>query len=690
MTTQIQSSNIASGAVTVEKISIVGISSAGVTTATNLADGGANTIPYQTAVGQTGFITAPTTASTYLRWTGSAFTWASSTGPQGPQGPSGANGTIGVNGSTGPQGPQGVTGPQGPQGVTGPQGPTGNTGPQGPQGVTGPQGPQGVTGNTGPQGPQGVTGNTGPQGPQGVTGPQGPQGPGSPLSTVFTITNTTVASSTISGALQVAGGVGIGGKLYVGGDVVFSSTGTLSLPSGTSAQRPGTPSLGMTRYNSDLGAAEFYTSGGWVQFGGLAVTGVSPTSFNGTSGTSFTVNGNGFVAGAQVRFVTNSGTEYAAASVSIVNFNTIITTTPRNFSVDDEPLDLKVIGNGGQSVTLLDAIDCGGSPNWVTTAGNIGSVVEDVAMSTISVSAIDPESQTVTYSLTSGSSLPTGLSLSSAGAITGTPNVNDSYNISGVTHNFSIDASDPIGNKTARAFNIIRYWQDGGAASRAANSAAAILTLTGTAMPDGIYYLNLGNSQGVQPVYCIMNSAVDGGGYMVLWGTPSGGTSQTYRFSADRQDTSVVPITGNYSLNYARRSGVRAICSSTRSLVYKNASGWMRINGYVWDTSTTPVGNFNYETTFSVVTADNTTDSSVRVGLINYNNSGGGDFGIGVDSLDHHSGNYYHLNSSCVSHYLYQYGSGYKATNSLSGFNSTTSSCDSSDTNAFGFLVAMK
>jgi hypothetical protein len=231
----------------------------------NLAGGAANSLVYQTAANATGFVTAPTTTSTYLQWDGSGFAWASSVGPQGPQGPSGANGTIGVDGATGPQGPQGVTGPQGPQGpqgntgpqgpqgpqgatgpqgpqgntgpqgpqgpqgatgpqgpqgVTGPQGPQGVTGPQGPQGVTGPQGPQGPQGNTGPQGPQGPQGATGPQGPQGVTGPQGPQGPGSPLATVFTITNTTAATSTQTGALQVAGGAGIGGNLYIGGEIV--------------------------------------------------------------------------------------------------------------------------------------------------------------------------------------------------------------------------------------------------------------------------------------------------------------------------------------------------------------------------------------------------------------------------------------------------------------------------------------
>jgi hypothetical protein len=125
----------------------------------NIAGGAANQLVYQTGTNFTSFVTAPSSANTYLQWNGTAFAWAATVGPQGPQG------------VTGPQGPQGVTGPQGPQGVTGPQGPQGVTGPQGPQGVTGPQGPQGVTGPQGPQGPQGVTG---PQGPQGVAGPTGP------------------------------------------------------------------------------------------------------------------------------------------------------------------------------------------------------------------------------------------------------------------------------------------------------------------------------------------------------------------------------------------------------------------------------------------------------------------------------------------------------------------------------------
>ena len=46
------------------------------TTATNLAGGTANQIPYQTGAWASAFVVAPTTGSTALTWSGSAFTWA--------------------------------------------------------------------------------------------------------------------------------------------------------------------------------------------------------------------------------------------------------------------------------------------------------------------------------------------------------------------------------------------------------------------------------------------------------------------------------------------------------------------------------------------------------------------------------------------------------------------------------------
>ena len=49
-------------------------------TASNISGGATNQIVYQTGTNTTNFITAPTTGDTYLKWTGSAFSWASVSG----------------------------------------------------------------------------------------------------------------------------------------------------------------------------------------------------------------------------------------------------------------------------------------------------------------------------------------------------------------------------------------------------------------------------------------------------------------------------------------------------------------------------------------------------------------------------------------------------------------------------------
>lgn len=51
----------------------------------------------------------------------------------------------------------------------------------------------------------------------------------------------------------------------VAGRVGDSDTGGLQLPSGTDAQRPGSPNTGDTRHSSDQATIEFYNGSGWTQ-----------------------------------------------------------------------------------------------------------------------------------------------------------------------------------------------------------------------------------------------------------------------------------------------------------------------------------------------------------------------------------------------------------------------------------------
>ena len=51
------------------------------------------------------------------------------------------------------------------------------------------------------------------------------------------------------------------------GNTTFNATGSMVLPSGTTAQRPGSPSEGMYRYNTTIKANELYNGNAWVTIG---------------------------------------------------------------------------------------------------------------------------------------------------------------------------------------------------------------------------------------------------------------------------------------------------------------------------------------------------------------------------------------------------------------------------------------
>jgi hypothetical protein len=53
------------------------------------------------------------------------------------------------------------------------------------------------------------------------------------------------------------------------GNLSSNSTGYFTIPAGTSAQRPGTPAVGMMRYNSTITSFEGYYAGAWSSLGGV-------------------------------------------------------------------------------------------------------------------------------------------------------------------------------------------------------------------------------------------------------------------------------------------------------------------------------------------------------------------------------------------------------------------------------------
>lgn len=63
------------------------------------------------------------------------------------------------------------------------------------------------------------------------------------------------------------------GTATFGGNILMSGTGTIDIPVGTTAQRPGSPNNGMIRYNTTLTRYEGYSGAAWGALGGGATGG---------------------------------------------------------------------------------------------------------------------------------------------------------------------------------------------------------------------------------------------------------------------------------------------------------------------------------------------------------------------------------------------------------------------------------
>ena len=226
------------------------------------------------------------------------------------------------------------------------------------------------------------------------------------------------------------------------------SSSFFSLPIGNTSQRPASPTFGAARYNTDINGLEVYSPNGWTPLAAPpTISTVSPSSFNGESGTNFEIQGTNFTSDAQVYFVTANGSTLLGSTIIYFSSSQINATTPRAIKVEEEPISVRVVQQSG-TVTKSNCIDAGGLPTWITSAGNLGSIF---GANTVNVylSATDPEGSNITYQLSSGS-LPTGLNLNSAnGLIQGVATAVTAN----TTYNFVIKANDTVNNNTDRSFS---------------------------------------------------------------------------------------------------------------------------------------------------------------------------------------------------------------------------------------------
>ena len=240
------------------------------------------------------------------------------------------------------------------------------------------------------------------------------------------------------------------------GFVNITDTGTegTKVASGTTAQRGST--AGQIRFNSTTGLAEYYTGTAFISIDSPPT--VSSVGNNNITDAQISANydlaitGSNFGSGATVKFIGNDGTEYASPTVTVNSDTSITARVPTTVTNANEPYDVKITNVSGLSGILADAFNVDGKPVWQTASGTIATIDDASTGTHVTVSATDPEGDTVTYTETGGTVLSTNnLSLnSSTGAISGDP-VNVS---SSTTHSFTLRATSGT-NFLDRNFNII-------------------------------------------------------------------------------------------------------------------------------------------------------------------------------------------------------------------------------------------
>lgn len=150
----------------------------------------------------------------------------------------------------------------------------------------------------------------------------------------------------------------------------------------------------------------------------LTITALNPLTRFTISGSSFGVSGSG----GSVKFVASNGSLINTTFISGSGSSVVVDALNSSFLNAQEPYDLQVNNASNLTATLEDQINVDNKPRFTTAAGSLGTISENAADAThFTIAATDADSDAITFAVTSGS-LPGGLSMSSAGAITGTPN----------------------------------------------------------------------------------------------------------------------------------------------------------------------------------------------------------------------------------------------------------------------------
>ena len=213
--------------------------------------------------------------------------------------------------------------------------------------------------------------------------------------------------------------------VYIGNAAMTESGGNLALPAGTA--------------NVD--------AGGTVNVPKITSVQITDSSWNVLDDTAvpltggyMVINGSNFVSGCTVYI--------GSAQASSVSFVSSSVLRCQLGAQSAGTYNVFVINPDGGTAVRVNGMTYSSAPTWFTNS-TLPYQDEDVS---INIQLVATEgSENITYALQTGSSLPSGVSLSSSGLISGT--------VTGIsvdtTYNFTIEAIDPQLQESPRAFSVI-------------------------------------------------------------------------------------------------------------------------------------------------------------------------------------------------------------------------------------------
>ena len=311
----------------------------------------------------------------------------------------------------------------------------------------------------------------------------------------------------------------------------FKGTTGIKIPTGTTAQR--VDEAAQLRFNSTTNLAEYYDGTDWKAIdapptitgftldGGSAVT---SAVVNRTSGNaSIVVQGSNFdVTSGTVVFEPEGGGSNVSVQTITRNSSSqfTVTVTRTDFAIANDPYAIKLTNGSGLAATLASAITANALPTFATSADTtVASIYEGQAasFSETTIAATDPEGDTITHTISAGA-LPPGVSLSTAGALTGTVSGSSIQN-----YTFTVQAATSGGN-TTRQFVIAvvasPFVAASGGNSTATSGDYKVHTFTS---PGNFVVSNAGQAPGSNSVEYLVVAGGGGGGTDRAGGGGAGG-----------------------------------------------------------------------------------------------------------------------------------------------------------------------